>query len=340
MGMNLLPNKLKQILILLVVSIFCVSCSDVVSTSINPWHEITLETEATLADVAFTNNPSHGWLVGTKASLFETNDGGETWQANTIDFGEEKVSFTAVSFNGEEGWITGEPAILLHTNDGGKTWSRIPLSEDLPGMPLGIVALGDKTAEMVTNLGAIYKTTDGGATWKALVEGAVGVARSIARSPEGKYVAVSARGNFYSTWTPGDTEWTPHNRNSSRRLQNMGFTNDERLWLIARGGQIQFTKSEDFEDWEEVIYPEMSTSWGFLDLATRTPEELWLAGGSANLLVSPDLGETWQKDREVENIASNFYKIVFLNEDQGFVLGQRGILLKYDPQSETSAEPV
>lgn len=338
--MNLLRKKLKQILILLVVSVFCISCSNVVSTSINPWQKISLPTEGTFADVAFTDNLNHGWLVGTKASLFETNDGGTTWEAKTVDFGEEKVSFTAVSFNGEEGWITGEPSVLLHTSDSGKTWLRIPLSENLPGIPIGIIALASQTAEMVTNLGAIYKTTDSGATWKALVEGSVGVARSISRSPNGKYVAVSARGNFYSTWTPGDTEWTPHNRNSSRRLQNMGFTNDEHLWLIARGGQIQFTKSEDFEDWDEVIYPEASTSWGFLDLETRNPEEIWLAGGSANLLVSPNTGETWEKDRDVENIASNFYKIVFLNQDQGFVLGQRGVLLKYNPQSQTSTEPV
>jgi len=335
--MNLLFNKLKQILTLLVISFICISCSSVVSTNINPWQKITLPTESTFADIAFTDDLNHGWLVGTKASLFETNDSGKTWSANTIDFEEEKVSFTDIDFYNQEGWITGEPSVLLHTTDAGKNWLRIPLSDQLPGIPLGVTALGDKSAEMITNLGAIYKTVDGGATWKALVEGAVGVARNISRSPAGKYVAVSARGNFYSTWQPGDTEWTPHNRNSSRRLQNMGFTQDERLWLIARGGQIQFTKSTDFEDWDEVIYPEMSASWGFLDLATRTPEELWLAGGSANLLVSPDLGLTWEKDRDVEDVASNLYKIVFINENQGFVLGQRGTLLKYDPSLSSPA---
>ena len=336
MWMNLLLNRLKQILILLVVSLFCISCSQVPSTSNNPWQLISLPTESTFADVAFTDDSNHGWLVGTKASLFETNDGGETWEEKIIDFGEEKVSFTAVSFDGQEGWIVGEPSVLLHTDDGGTNWSRIALSERLPGLPYGIVAEGAQSAEMVTNLGAIYKTTDGGRTWKALVEGAVGVARNISRSPEGKYVAVSARGNFYSTWEPGDTEWTPHQRTSSRRLQNMGFLDDGRLWLLARGGQIQFSQPEEFEEWDEVIYPEASASWGFLDLAARTPQEIWVSGGSANLLVSPDLGETWEKDREVESVPSNFYKIVFPNTDQGFILGQRGVLLQYNAQTETS----
>jgi photosystem II stability/assembly factor-like uncharacterized protein len=334
--MNFLMKKLKQILILLAISLFCISCSQVPSTSVNPWVALALDTEAAFADVAFTDDPNRGWLVGSQAALFETTDGGNTWQEKKLDLGEEKTSFTSVSFSGKEGWITGKPSILLHTEDGGQTWSRIPLSEKLPGAPYGITALAPKTAEMVTDLGAIYKTNNSGRTWQAMVEGAVGVARTITRSSDGKYVAVSARGNFYSTWEPGQSEWTPHNRTSSRRLQTMGYSDNGGLWLLARGGQIQFSTPENLEDWGEVIYPEFSTSWGLLDLAYRTPEELWFSGGSGNLLVSYDAGKTWQKDRELEKTPSNFYKIVFVSPERGFVLGQKGVLLKYEPQEKTA----
>lgn len=329
-------RKLKQIVILLAISLLCISCSSVPSTSYNPWKSIVLETDSSFADLAFTDDLNHGWLVGSKASLFETTDGGESWEQRKLDLGEEKVSFTGVSFNQEEGWITGKPAILLHTEDGGQNWSRIPLSEKLPGTPYGIIALDSQTAEMVTDLGAIYKTTNGGKTWKALVEGAVGVARNITRSPDGRYVAVSARGNFYSTWEPGQSEWTPHNRNSSRRLQKMGYSENGGLWLLARGGQLQFSSPDDLEDWQEVVYPEPSTSWGLLDLAYRTPEELWVAGGSGNLLTSSDGGENWNKDRDIENVPSNLYKIVFVTPEQGFVLGQDGMLLKYEAPEEAA----
>ncbi len=336
--MNLLLKKVKQVFAFIVICLLCISCSSIPSTSANPWQVVSVDTEATFADLDFIRDSNHGWLVGTKAALFETNDGGETWQPKIIELGEEKVNFTGISFQGEEGWVTGAPSVLLHTTDGGKNWERIPLSDKLPGAPYDILALAPDSAEMVTNLGAIYKTTDGGKTWKGLVEGAVGVARSISRSPSGKYVAVSARGNFYSTWQPGDTEWTPHQRTSSRRLQNMGFFDDDTLWLIARGGQIQLSKSNNFEEWDEEIYPEFSTSWGFLDLAIRTPEEVWLAGGSANLLLSNDSGQTWVKDREVESVPSNFYKIVFLNPERGFILGERGVLLKYNNEDATTTE--
>ena len=330
-------QKLKQVAVLLAVGIFCISCSQVASTVTNPWKVLSLPSEAIFSDIAFTSDSDRGWLVGTQANLFETNDGGETWTQKSLDLGDEKVALEAVSFDGKEGWIVGQPSILLHTEDGGDSWSRIPLSSKLPGSPLDIIALGKSTAEMVTNLGAIYKTEDGGKNWKALVEGSVGVARSIHRSEDGRYVAVSAKGNFYSTWKPGDTEWTPHQRTSSRRLQNMGYQDNGNLWLIARGGQIQLSQSEDNEDWGEPVYPEFSASWGFLDVGYRTPEEIWLVGGSANLLVSPDGGETWSKDRDVENVPSNFYKVVFVSPQKGFILGERGTILKYVPEAGAAA---
>jgi photosystem II stability/assembly factor-like uncharacterized protein len=58
-----------------------------------------------------------------------------------------------------------------------------------------------------------------------------------------------------------------------------------------------------------------------------------VAGGSGNLLCSFDGGETWQKDREVEDIPSNFYKIIFLTPEKGFIIGNNGVLLKYQQPS-------
>jgi photosystem II stability/assembly factor-like uncharacterized protein len=323
-------RTLKQIAILLVVALFCVSCSRIPSLSNNPWKVINLPTQENILDLAFTGEPNHGWVVGSNSTLLETSDGGQTWQNRKLELGDQKYRFNSISFQDQEGWIAGEPSLLLHTTDGGKSWSRIPLSSKLPGNPNTVLALGPNSAEMTTNIGAIYQTQDSGQHWKAMVEQAVGVVRNIARSPEGKYIAVSAKGNFYSTWEPGLNAWVPHNRNSSRRVQNMGFTQDGGLWMLARGGQIQFTTADTPEDWQEAEYPEPSASWGFLDLAYRTANEIWISGGSGNLLRSVDGGKTWKKDREIEDIPSNLYKILFLNPEKGFIIGQQGILLKYE----------
>lgn len=334
--MNLIVRRLKQILIVLVATLFCASCSSVPSIGSSPWQPISLPTEANIQDIAFTNDSNHGWLVGSESTLLETKDGGKTWQPQSLELGGQKYRFTSVSFSGQEGWVAGEPAILLHTTDGGKSWSRIALSNKLPGAPNTVVALGEKSAEMTTNVGAIYRTADAGQTWKAMVQEAVGFVRNLTRSPEGKYVAVSAKGNFYSTWEPGLDAWVPHNRNSSRRVENMGFAQNGQLWMLARGGQVQFSDPQNPDEWLEAEYPELSTSWGLLDLAFRTPEEAWVTGGSGNLLRSTDGGKTWEKDRAVEDTPANLYKIVFLSPEKGFIIGQRGILLKYEGSSQAA----
>ncbi|NJL86507.1 MAG: photosynthesis system II assembly factor Ycf48 [Leptolyngbyaceae cyanobacterium SM1_1_3] len=302
----------------------------------NPWQVLQISTENTFSDIAFTADGSHGWLVGSNSTLLESHDRGDTWEPRHLDLDEKRYTLTSVSFEGSEGWITGQPNLLLHTNDEGATWARVSLSEQLPGSPFLITALGPDSAEMATDIGAIYVTQNGGRNWKALVEGAVGVVRNMARSRDGRYVAVSSRGNFYSTWQPGQRSWQLHNRENSKRLQNMGFNQQNDLWLIARGGQLQFSASADVEDWQDPINPEFSTSWGLLDMAYRTRDEVWVAGGGGNLLCSLDGGKTWLKDRQLEDVPSNFYRIIFLSEDRGFVLGQRGILLKYDNTVEAA----
>ncbi|KAF3889455.1 MULTISPECIES: photosynthesis system II assembly factor Ycf48 [Nostocales] len=327
----------QRLLALFAVILACVGCSKVPSTAYNPWEVVSVPTEAKLLDIAFSD-PQHGFLVGSNATLLETKDGGSTWQPIELQLEDQRYRFNTVSFSDKEGWIAGEPSLLLHTTDAGHSWSRIPLNEKLPGNPIKIVALGQYSAEMATDVGAIYKTTDAGLNWKAQVEQAVGVVRNMKRSPDGKYVAVSAKGNFYSTWEPGQTAWVPHNRNSSRRVENMGFTSDGQLWMLARGGQIQFSDPADPEKWQDAKFPELSTSWGLLDLAYRDSDEIWLGGGSGNLMRSPDGGKTWEKDRDVETIPANLYKIVFFNPKQGFAIGDRGVLLKYNSSVASTAK--
>jgi photosystem II stability/assembly factor-like uncharacterized protein len=327
--MNLLKRILRQTAAILAICIFCVSCSHITPLATSPWKSIQLPTESNIQDLAFTSDPQHGWVVGSDAAILETNDGGKTWENRKLELDTDKYRFTSISFDGDEGWIVGEPAILLHTKDTGKSWERLALSAKLPGTPATIKALGASSAEMTTDIGAIYATKDAGKNWKALVSGAVGVFRTISRSTDGKYVAVSAKGNFYSTWAPGQESWEPHNRNSSRRVSSMGFTNDNRLWMLARGGQLQFSNPETPDAWDDEVFPGQKTNLGLLDLAYRTPGEVWVSGGSGDLLVSNDSGKTWLKDTAIEEVPSNLYKILFFSADRGFIIGQRGILLQY-----------
>jgi len=326
------------------------------------WEKVSLPIEdgVILLDVGFLpGEPNHGFLVGTRQTVLETFDGGKTWEPRYIgnegEDGEESefnFRYNAISWGGEdgkEGWIVGKPAVMFHTTDAGKTWERVPLSNKLPGIPLGVYAYGDSNGkvEMVTDQGAIYLTTDGAKNWRAQVQETVdatlnrelssgisgasfytGTFATITRNDEGKYVAVNARGNFYMTWEPGSDYWAPHNRQTARRLTNMGWDPDNTMWMLTRGGAIYYGTSkgvtEEFDDRRIG-----SRGFGLLDIGYRTPSDCWASGGSGSLFHSTDGGTTWKREKAADNLGGNLYLIKFVNPDQGFILGSDSILLRY-----------
>ncbi|XP_073032293.1 photosystem II stability/assembly factor HCF136, chloroplastic isoform X2 [Primulina eburnea] len=305
------------------------SAEDVLSA----WERVYLPIDpgVVLLDIAFVpDDPSHGFLLGTRQTILETKDGGSTWVSRSVPSAEDEdfnYRFNSISFKGKEGWIVGKPAILLYTDDAGETWKRIPLSSQLPGDMVYIEATGDKSSEMVTDQGAIYVTSNRGYNWKAAVQESVsatlnrtvssgisgasyytGTFSSVNRSPEGKYVAVSSRGNFYLTWEPGQAFWQPHNRAVARRIQNMGWRADGGLWLLVRGGGLYLSKGTGItEDFEEVQV--QSRGFGILDVGYRSKDEAWAAGGSGILLKTTNSGKTWIRDKAADNIAANLYSV-------------------------------
>jgi len=263
--------------------------------------------------------------------------------------------FTKVSFKDGEGWIIGKPAILLHTRDGGASWERIPLSPKLPGDPYGIVALGPGKAEMSTSAGAIYVTENAGRNFKAQVQETIdatlnrvsssgvqgasyfsGSINSIQRDQDGSYLAVSARGNFYLTWKPGDEFWVPHNRETSRRITAMGFVKDrmkDGLWMTTAGGEISKTPTGDVDTqlinipFEKVQI--RSGGYGLLDVAFLPDgKNAYACGGGGTIFKSADGGESWVKDKAADDLPTNLYKLKFFPDGSGYILGSSGILLR------------
>jgi photosystem II stability/assembly factor-like uncharacterized protein len=321
------------------------------------WEKVDLPVDkgVVMLDIGFTGtDPNHGFLLGTRQTLLETFDGGKTWQPRDIEAAKDEgfnYRFQAISFNGDEGWIVGKPAILLHTGDGGKSWERIPLSAKLPGAPISIVALAGEPgqAELTTDQGAIYVTNNRAYTWSAAVLETVdatlnrtvssgisgasyyeGSFSNIARSAAGDYVAVSSRGNFFMTWTPGQEYWVPHNRPAARRLQNMGFTPNNQIWLSTRGGDVLINKEPGIVDEAYESASLNSRGFGILDVGFYDQNTAFACGGSGSLFKSTDGGKSWKRDKATDNgVAGNLYAIKFTGGGNGFILGNDGILLRY-----------
>ncbi|MCS5691510.1 photosynthesis system II assembly factor Ycf48 [Cyanobium sp. FGCU-6] len=334
----MLPPRLRRLvaplLPLALVLVLAFGLGGCVTTGLStaegsPWQPVPLATRSNPLDVAFTDG-QHGFLVGSNRLIMETADGGASWQERALELPEEEnFRLISIDFDGREGWIVGQPGLLLHSTDAGKSWSRLFLDTKLPGEPYLVTALGPKTAELATNVGAVYRTADAGASWQALVTDAAGAVRDLRRSADGSYVSVSSLGNFFATWSPGQATWQVHQRVSSQRLQSMGFQPDGRLWMVARGAQLRFNpEAGDPEDWSKPVIP-ITNGYGYLDMAWDPRGGIWTGGGSGTLLSSPDGGSQWIRDPVAAAQPSNFTRIAFLPDGKGFVLGERGTLLRW-----------
>ena len=319
----------------------------------------------TIFDIDFSPlDPDHGFLVGSRGTVAESFDRGASWAPRSfarLDADEElNYRFEVVTFRGDEGWVIGKPSLLLHTGDSGKTWERVPLSPKLPGEPVSITALGPQKAEMTTNAGAVYVTENAGRNWKAQVRETIdatlnrtissgvtgasyftGSIIQVLRDAYGAYLAISSRGNFFLTWKPGQDFWIPHARDSSRRIQAMGFINnnvEDGVWMATRGGGLAFTqKDPDLESTELLKFDKVDIragGYGILDVAFRPDtKEVWAAVGGGTLYRSADGGKSWRRDDQVAKVGANIYRIKFFDKDTAFALGSNGLVLRYDPRN-------
>ena len=330
-----IPNLLLSLILCFILS----SCSStgVKMSDSSPWETIQFEDQSNALDVDFIDNKK-GFLVGSNKLIMESNDGGETWEKRNLDIsGEENFRLLDIDFKGVEGWLIGQPSLVMHTLDAGKNWTRLSLGNKLPGQPFLITTVDSGVAELATTAGAIYQTTDSGKSWNALVvdaSGAGGV-RDLRRTSDGDYVSVSSLGNFFSTLENNSDTWVAHQRASSKRVQSIGFNPDGDLWMLSRGAEIRFNEDKDnLESWSKPIIPILN-GYNYLDMGWDPNGDIWAGGGNGTLIVSKDKGKTWNSDPIASELPTNFIKIVFLDKDQldsqkGFILGERGYILKWN----------
>ena len=306
-------------------------------TDNSPWETIQFEDQSNALDIDFIDN-NNGFLVGTNKLIMESNDGGATWEKRNLDISsEENFRLLDIDFKGNEGWLIGQPSLVMHTVDAGKNWTRLSLGNKLPGQPFLITTVDNGIAELATTAGAIYQTADNGESWNAKVVDASGSGgvRDLRRTGDGGYVSVSSLGNFFSTLDNESDNWVAHQRASSKRVQSIGFNPDGKLWMLSRGAEIRFNNdSNDLESWTKPIIPILN-GYNYLDMGWDPKGGIWAGGGNGTLIVSKDNGKTWNSDPVASALPTNFIKIIFLDKngfdnEKGFILGERGYILKWN----------
>ena len=143
------------------------------------WEQVPLPLDpgVVLLDIGFTGtDPHHGFLLGSRETLLETNDGGRTWAARTLGAAADEgfnYRFNSISFNGDEGLDRGQardPA--AHDRRRRQLGARPPVRQ-APGharADQGPARHKPGQAEMTTDQGAVYVTDNAAYTWTAAVQ--------------------------------------------------------------------------------------------------------------------------------------------------------------------------
>ncbi len=125
----------------------------------------------------------HGWITGEWAAdsilLYETQDGGKTWQVPTLPVpsglsaqGGSATSMPPYFFGGSDGvmpvafGMPGQPTDFYQTSDGGRTWTpTVPVNGGGNRLVYSVVSQSVIVASDGTKL---FRTADGGGNWTSV----------------------------------------------------------------------------------------------------------------------------------------------------------------------------
>jgi photosystem II stability/assembly factor-like uncharacterized protein len=297
-------------------------------------------------DVWFAT-PLDGWVVNSEGRIWNTTDGGESWQQqfSTLRF-LRSVTF-ATPQRGWAGALFTLLPVLYETSDGGATWTEVP---DLPaGMTGGICGMWAASESVVYGVGrysmpaGVLKTTDAGATWSHLDVSSwvTTLVDCWFPTPDFGFV-VGSTGHFPDSsravvlrTTDGGATWDPRHVSSqlggwcwkiSFPSASVGYVTVERF-----SEPHFFLKTTDGgSTWTELPGPVgvAEQGVGFVN------EDLgWIGGHGVAVRVTTDGGITWAVQG---NTLRNLNRVRVVHEGLAYAVGER--VYRYSPLDPTRVE--
>jgi photosystem II stability/assembly factor-like uncharacterized protein len=296
-----------------------------------------------VASVCFVDK-RHGWAVGGRGLILHTCDGGETWaeQQSGTDFILERVFFR----DRQHGWVVGgwprDPAvalfggmgIILATSDGGQTWR--PQLDSKATWLSDVFFLDDQLGWAVGEYGSVLRTTDGGRTWT-----------QVRRVPTPVWLSSVRFIDARRGWAVGDyatilrsedggLSWTEQEAPSPRRpfgwplaYRSVRFSGTRRGWIVGDHGNILHS-GDGGRTWtqDELSLSDKSRELAnFTDLSLTPRGTAWAISPVGPFRCPP--GETrWIPMRS--GTGAWLSGGCFADEDHGFLVGQRGAVLRTD----------
>jgi photosystem II stability/assembly factor-like uncharacterized protein len=256
------------------------------------WARQPAGTMAWLHSVFFLDQ-NRGWAVGSKGTLLQTLDGGNTWKprgsatedvVRDIFFIDDQNGWLVCEVNAYQLKTKDEPrAYLMKTTDGGEHWKRIEIKGfDIDAILVRAVFTRKGRGWAFGEGGSIFATNDAGETWNKL------------RSP-------------------------------TRRLLLGGiFIDDDRGWIVGAGATIIQT-SDGGETWYQSTLPQVEKTVRFTATSFVNNRKGWAVGSGGTVYQTVNGGRTWQ--RQESNVVVDLFDVKFVDALEGWSVGAEGTII-------------
>ena len=234
-------------------------------------------------EIFFTDEQT-GWIISRHEGIFQTEDGGDTWEQIAEGTGH---SINSVWFHGSDtGWLAGSSGEIRRTGDGGQTWEELDSGTD---ESLNEIHFADnQTGWAVGDEGTIIRTTDRGDTWQEQNSGtdrdleglAVHDAQTAWAAGEDEIILFTDDGG--STWSKQHLADDISFRTPD--LETVFAIDRDTVWAVGgRSNQVSLTmlSTDGGLNWARVPTP---TERAVMDAHFTSAQSGWAVGSNGTLL--------------------------------------------------------
>src|SRR5215203_5880992 len=306
-----------------------------VSAQTGTWARQRAGTMAWLHSVFFLDQ-NRGWAVGSKGTVLQTLDGGNTWAvrgASTEDVVRD-ISFT----DEQNGWMVCEVnayqlktkedprAYLMKTTDGGEHWNRIEIKGfDVDAILVRAVFSRNGRGWTFGEAGSIYTTRDAGDTWVKLQSPTRRLLLGGIFVDDQRGWIVGAGATIIQTSDGGETWYqaTLPQVEKTVRFTATSFIDNRKGWAVGSGGSIYSTVNGG-RTWE----PQQSTvTVDLFDVKFVDAREGWAVGAEGTIIHTVDAGEHWTTERS--GTEHPLERVFFADRNHGWAVGFGGTVVSY-----------
>jgi photosystem II stability/assembly factor-like uncharacterized protein len=274
---------------------------------------------ATGLDIEFISD-TKGFYI-TSNELFHTTDAGENWELKQILNGARDISF-----KDGLGIIAESGSVWISKNDG-DTWTKSVVQE-----VLNTASIIDSNTIVVSGSNSIFISTDQGVNWLQKDIPGNRVNKTFFLTKDIGH-AVTDNGEIYKTIDGGEN-WNT-TVSFTNFIPNSFFTiyfKNENVGFATREHSAFYKTTDGGETWTEINDGISNAIFSFQFIN----DMIGFGAGEYGMYKTINGGDTWTRIA-VENAyvyATDMFGIYFLNENEGFSVGQRGRIAKTTDSGE------